>query len=90
MGVDKVHSEIGEWRIDCLMWIPALSKQVYNTIFQWEVVFTLLAPHLEGVLIVRGPKLPNTGGRSTEDPLVIAPDCSILVTVYTQLGHGSN
>ena len=27
-------------------------------------------PHLEGVLIVRGPKLPKTdlGGRSTDDP----------------------
>ena len=49
------------------------------------MVFTLLAPHLEGVLIVSGPKLPKTGGKSTDDPLVIARDNYILVNVYTQL-----
>ena len=42
-------------------------------------------PNLEGVLLVRGPKLPRTGGRSTGDPLVITPDCSILVNVYTHI-----
>ena len=41
-------------------------------------------PHLEGVLIVSGPKLPKTGGKSTDDPLVIARDNDILVNVYTQ------
>lgn len=28
----------------------------------------LLAHHLEGVLIISGPKLLKTGGRSTDDP----------------------
>ena len=57
------------------------SKRSHKKIFscfgkahQWEMVFTLLAAHLEEILIVRGPKLPKTGSRSTDDPL----------TVYTQ------
>ena len=90
MGVVEIHSE-EEKRVDRLIYrIPSVASNRYLKQFtiiahQWEVVFTLLAPHLEGVLIVSGPKLPKTGGKSTDDPLVIARDNNILVNVYTQL-----
>ncbi len=45
----------------------------------------LLAPHLEGVLIVSGPKLPKTGGISTDDPVDDSIGHFILVYVYIQL-----
>ena len=45
------------------LWFIRGSK-IKVTIGMWK----LLAPHLEGVLIVRGLKLPMADGRSTDDP----------------------
>ena len=47
--------------------------QMGADIWSWPVGGGVLQccppPHLEGELIVRGPKIPKTGGRSTDDPI---------------------